>query len=155
MAASLIVSGVSALFAVPTLLIGTLIVKGSPDFDVETLAILGVLCVMMGTYFVVRLSYFAVPLIVDRRFGAVEALQGSWRLTGGHLGALVLVCLVFGVAGVIGLALGGVGYLLGFPLLCLTYSAGYLAALGESPSVPGHQERDHVVDLEHAGRVTR
>ena len=81
-------------------------------------------------YFAVRISLFGVVLILDRDCGAVEAIQGNWRLTRGHVLEFVVVGLVTGLMLLGGALLLLVGFLFVFPFVQLTWTAGYLLIAG-------------------------
>lgn len=55
--------------------------------------------VAAGTYVGVRLTTFALPLVIDRNFGVTEALRGSWRLTAGGrvFGLILFQVILFGI----------------------------------------------------------
>jgi hypothetical protein len=98
---------------------------------------LGLVGLLALCYFGLRISFFALPLIIDRSCGPVEAIRGSWVLTRGHFWPL------FGVAMLLGLInLGGalpllVGLLATVPLTSLVSNAGYLLIAGTRPPLPG------------------
>lgn len=92
-------------------------------------------------YVFVRVTAFAVPLIVDRHCGAIEAMQGSWALTRGHFlgafGTLFLLGLIdFG-----GALMCYVGLLFTIPLTYLVWNAGYLLIAGTKPPVSSTSSR--------------
>jgi hypothetical protein len=89
---------------------------------------------LVGLYFSVR-CLFAVPLILDRKCGAVECIQGSFLLTGGHFWGLLGVLLLLGLINVGGLLLCGIGLLLTIPFTQLVLVAGYLFIAGTRPPV--------------------
>jgi len=63
-----------------------------------TLVGLAVLAVLLpiSIFLEVRLTIFGVPLILDRRYRAIEAIQGCWELTADHFWMLSAVQLVLG-----------------------------------------------------------
>jgi len=84
----------------------------------------------------VRLFCFAQQLIVDRDFGAVEAVRACWILSGKHFWRLfwlklklLLLLLLFG-----GLTLG-IGLIFVMPYTNLVWTAAYLDIAGKRPIV--------------------
>src|SRR5262249_355132 len=47
--------------------------------------VLLVIALLVSSYFEVRLGLFSVHLILDRGYGAIDALKGTWELTRGHV----------------------------------------------------------------------
>jgi hypothetical protein len=93
------------------------------------MAVLGLISIYLG----VRLAIFGVPLILDRRYRAVDARRGSWELTQDHFWSLFAVELVLGLITIGGLALLCVGYLFAVPFVALVNTAGYLLIAGTRP----------------------
>jgi hypothetical protein len=89
---------------------------------------------LVGIYFQIR-CMFVLPLIVDRKCGAVESVQGSFLVTKGHFWGLLGVALLLGLIAIGGLLLCIVGVLLVFPLIQLVTLAGYLLIAGTRPPV--------------------
>jgi hypothetical protein len=95
------------------------------------------LCVPVLIWALLRLTFFAWPLIIDRGYGPLEAMQGSWRLTAKHFWPLLgvaLVCLLIHIGGLI---LCGVGALFTLPFITLIHAAGYLLVAGRRPPLRG------------------
>jgi hypothetical protein len=86
------------------------------------------------TFFQVRFLY-AIPLIIDRNFGAMEALRGSWKLTQGHFWMTFLVWFLLQLINQAGAAACYIGMLFTFPLVILVPTAGYLLIAGTRPPV--------------------
>lgn len=80
-----------------------------------------------------RLALFAVPLILDRHYGPVEALAGCWRLTGPRFWTLFGVALLVGLINLLGALLCGVGLFVTIPFTHLLLTAGYLSIAGRQP----------------------
>lgn len=113
-----------------------------------------------AVYVYVRMTLFAVPLIVDRRCGATDALSGSWKMTEGHffgwlgvmmlLGAIIMVPLLPGMlvliagaannadevvmVGFLALLAGGFCLMFTLPFVSLVNAAGYLSLVRPPPS---------------------
>jgi uncharacterized membrane protein len=88
---------------------------------------------LAACFVMARVSFFSVPLIIDRGYGPVEALQGSWNLGRGHMLGLVGVMLLFGLMMLGGYILCLVGALFVAPLVIMTQAAGYLLVAGTRP----------------------
>jgi len=94
------------------------------------------LLIVPGVIVALGLS-MAIPLIIDRNLGPVEALTESWKLTDGHKTNLF----VFGLIAV-GLIVGGVcacvvGVLLVLPLLYIAHMYIYLKLTGQPVAAIG------------------
>lgn len=74
-----------------------------------------VLCVVPGYIALGRLHY-AVPLVVERDLGIMDALRTSWHATRRHWVQFTLFSIVVQLIGQLGSALCGVGLLFTFPL---------------------------------------
>jgi len=88
---------------------------------------------LLTGYIMIRTTCFSVLLIIDRGCSAVEAIQGSWQLSQGHVLSLCGVWLLLGLLAGAGLLLFGVGLLFTLPLASLAYTAGYLLIAGSQP----------------------
>jgi len=94
-----------------------------------------VFLIVPGVIAAIGLS-FAVPLIVDRKLGAIEALTASWQLTNGHklnISMLWAICLVITVAGACPC---GLGLLIAVPLVTVAASYVYLRLTGQPVAEP-------------------
>jgi hypothetical protein len=92
-----------------------------------------VLAFLAVIYFAVRLSFFSLPLILDRDVSVLNALKGSWALSADHFWGLFgmwLLLLVIGFAGVLACY---VGALFSLPFAALVHMAGYLLVAGIDP----------------------
>jgi hypothetical protein len=100
----------------------------------------------------VRLLMFGQQLILDRRYGAVDALKGNWELTDGHFGMLFVVELVLGLIMVAGILACFIGYLFALPFTVLVTTAGYLLIAGTRPPLErpdaygSYRAYDRVID---------
>jgi uncharacterized membrane protein len=104
-------------------------------------AVVAVLGLVPMTYLSIRGFFFAVPLIVDRGFGPVEAIQGSWRMTQDKFWDFFkLGAILFGL-NLLGLLLLCIGLLFTVPLATLLKAAAYADAEGSDPPLP--RPRDH------------
>jgi predicted Zn finger-like uncharacterized protein len=115
----------AVIIMIPSILISFVVLSGAPrgpgpaEGAIAFSAIALNLIVLL--YFGIRLTFFAIPLIIDRGFSVSEAMQGSWTLSKGHFWGL------FGVAfllGIINIAL------ITIPLTMLIQTAGYLLIAG-------------------------
>jgi hypothetical protein len=97
----------------------------------------GAALVCAAVYVQVRVQTFGWQLIIDRRFDAIEAMKGSWRLTRGHFWSLFGVQLLLGLINQAGGLACGVGLLFTLPLTALVSSAGYLLVAGTRPPREG------------------
>jgi len=100
--------------------------------DVLSLMAGGLLLAGVGVfvYVAVRAFTFAVPLIVDRQCGAIDALTGSWRLTEGHFLGWLGIGILCGLLVLAGVMMCLVGVLFAQPLAVLVGVAGYLQVAG-------------------------
>ena len=55
------------------------------------------LVTMVGVYFFTVRFYHALPLIIDRNYGAIDSLKGSWKLTQGHFWMTFLIIFLIGM----------------------------------------------------------
>lgn len=116
--------------------------RGEASF-LPILAALGVGLVngLVLAYLGLRAFLFAVPLILDRGVGPVEALRGSWAITRGHFWGLFGACILLAIINLAGLSACGVGMLLSVPFTFLTWTAGYLSIAGSQPPLPSPAHR--------------
>jgi uncharacterized membrane protein len=82
------------------------------------------LCVIPGLV-AAGLLMFTIPLIVDKRLGATEAMGLSWNALKGQAVMATLFYLIVAIIGGIGAALCGVGLLLTFPVFILSVAVAY------------------------------
>jgi hypothetical protein len=90
-----------------------------------------VLCATM--YVLTRAGTFCWLLILDRGYGPLEAIRGSWNLSRGHFWSLFGVGLLLGLVNLGGEMLLCVGLLFTMPLTALVWTAGYLLVAGTRP----------------------
>jgi hypothetical protein len=98
-------------------------------------AVLFLIGLIVLIYLAVRCGLFALPLIIDRGCGGVDAIRGSWMLTRGHFWMLLAVVLLTVVINMLGVMACLVGLLFTFPLTLLLMTAGYLLIAGTRPPV--------------------
>jgi hypothetical protein len=108
----------------------------------------GVIVALLATvYFVTRLFYLSLPLILDRDFGVMDAIKGSWKLSEGHFWGLFGMGLLLGLIGVSGVCLCYIGSLLSLPFMMIVQMAGYLDIAGIDPPLrrpaPAQQWREN------------
>jgi hypothetical protein len=89
---------------------------------------------LVGIYLQVR-CMFVLPLIIDRKCGAVESVRGSFRLSRGHFWGLFGTTLLLGLINLAGVLACGIGVLFAFPFTQLVLLAGYLLIAGSRPPV--------------------
>lgn len=70
---------------------------------------------------------FAIPLVVDRGIGPIEALSESWKLTQGHRLNIVLVAVLVFVVALIGACACGIGTMVSWPLGSISIAYAYLS----------------------------
>jgi hypothetical protein len=88
-------------------------------------------------YVLTRATCFCTPLIIDRGFGPVEAIKGSWIISRGHFWGLFGVQMLFVAMSLGGILLCGVGILFVAPFVVLAEIAGYLLIAGsQRPIMP-------------------
>jgi hypothetical protein len=102
---------------------------GPPVFVLAAF-LFGFLNLCVYAYIGIRTTFFAVPLVFDRKYSAIEAIQGSWVLSRGHFWGLFLVGLVMTLILLAGALACGIGVLFTIPLYELTLTAGYLLVGG-------------------------
>jgi hypothetical protein len=91
--------------------------------------------VVPGVILALGLS-FAVPLIVDRKLGAIEALNASWKLTEGHkLNIFVLWAICFAIS-IAGACACGVGLLVSMPVVIIAMNYVYLRLTRQQVASP-------------------
>lgn len=139
------------LFVPPLVLfiVGLILTDSSETETVSAVLLLSALvsflvAVCVALFVHVRLGLFSVHLILDRGYGALDALKGNWELTRGHLLPLVGVVLILGLLEVGGVLLCYVGVFLAIPFAALILAAGYLLIAGTRPPVEGSRSRDEV-----------
>jgi len=101
----------------PALLLGA--------FLVGLLCFIGfILCIIPGII-VGGMLMFTIPLIVDRRLGAIEAISQSWNALKGDLLNATLFYFVVTLIAAAGILACGVGILVTFPLFVLSIALAY------------------------------
>jgi hypothetical protein len=130
-----LVLGLALACAVPGIMMAVLAgVTKTPVFAVPAVLFFIVgFCVLY--YVLFRAFCFCPQLIVDRRCGPWEAIQGSWTLSQGHFWPLFGISLLLGVINHAGASFAGVGILFTMPLVVLIWNAGYLTIAGTEPPV--------------------
>jgi hypothetical protein len=112
---------------------------GPPLHPDDPLFLAGLALLLVGLvpsiYLSIRCGMFALPLIIDRKCGAAEAIRGNWRLTQGHFWGLLGVGLLVGLINLAGELACGVGVLFTLPYTQLALVAGYLLIAGTRPPV--------------------
>jgi hypothetical protein len=98
------------------------------------------LSIVPVTYFQVR-YFWAMFLIIDRNYGAVEALRGSWKLTRNRFWITFAVLLFMQLINSVGASACYVGMLFSLPLTILITTAGYLLIAGSEPPISEDDER--------------
>jgi hypothetical protein len=129
--------------AIPSVVVVAVVTNTVPYSDEALLALLSFVAFngCLSIYLVLRVSCFSVPLILDRRVGAVEAIRGSWELSRGHFWGLFGVALLLMLLVGAGVMLCLVGVLFTAPLALLTWTAGYLLIAGTRPPRPAPYSR--------------
>ncbi len=112
---------------IPSLFVFIFVLKSVPGPGLQEVAIALTLISLNGivvAYFAFRLTYFAIPLIIDREYNISEAIEGSWTLTRGHFWSLFGISLLLGIMSI---------PLITIPLAELIRTAGYLLIAGTRP----------------------
>jgi hypothetical protein len=78
---------------------------------------------------------FATQLVLDRDYGPIEAIQGSWHLTSRCFFSILLAAFLLGLIAMAGYFACFVGVLFTVPLAILTWNAGYLLVAGRDPPI--------------------
>jgi hypothetical protein len=105
-----------------------------PEALTRTFLILfGFISYVAGIYVLTRSRVFAWHLILDRNFGPMEAIRGSWALSRRHIWSLFGIELLLGVINAAGAMACGIGLLFTLPWTALVSSAGYLLIAGTRP----------------------
>lgn len=82
----------------------------------------GVALLLIGVgpaiYLMLRCFFFALPLVVERNAGPLEAVRGSWIMTRGHVGQLLIP--------VMGLIVPGLVLIFSIPYVFLVLAAAYV-----------------------------
>jgi hypothetical protein len=89
--------------------------------------------IAVSIYFITRLFYFSLPLILDRGFGVIDAIKGSWTLSENHWWGLILMGILLGLIGMSGLCACYVGALFSLPFATIVQMAGYMDVAGIDP----------------------
>lgn len=116
-----------------------------PDVVITGISCGGYVFALLGAVFYVRMALFSFHLIIDRGYGAVDAIKGSWELTAGQhwLTALLvglLYCILYGVGAMLCLF----GLILSLPLVVLFTSAMYFEAAGVGGTARRRTEEDEL-----------
>jgi uncharacterized membrane protein len=82
------------------------------------------LLIIPGIIFAVRLQ-FAPYLVVDRSAGPLTAIRGSWAMTKGSAGKLIIFDFVIGLITALGVLVLGVGLLVAAPVTMLATARVY------------------------------
>jgi hypothetical protein len=93
-------------------------------------------CLVPGYYLQTRCFLFATQLILDRHYGPIEAILGSWHLTAHATTRLLIARFLLLLIPGFGFLGCGIGAVFTFPLMYLTWNAGYLLIAGRDP--PSH-----------------
>jgi hypothetical protein len=91
------------------------------------------------TFLLIRLTFFAVPLIVERDLGVGDAMAANWNMTRDHFWSLFGISLLLGLIFLAGYLACGVGLLFTAPWVVLTHTAGYLLCTGRLRPRPPYE----------------
>lgn len=103
---------------------------GYMTFIVSILAAMPFIFYLRGRFILV------LPLVLDRNFGAIDALKESWRVTREQHWMLMLHIFLVHMVSQAGAALCYVGLLASMPFSAAVYGAAQAQLLGEIPSPP-------------------
>ena len=94
---------------------------------VAVIVIIGfILLIVPGIIFFCRLV-FTPYLVVDRKMAVIEAVKGSWNMTGGHAWKVFLICLLAIPISIAGLICFGVGIILSTMWIRMAFASLYHA----------------------------
>jgi zinc ribbon protein len=93
----------------------------------------GSLALCIGAYLVAGLFSFTLPLVVEGRLGAVEAMRRSWEVTRPHMWMYLLWYLLIGLIGGLGFNFCIVGAAATMPIYTLAMMVAYRDVIG----IPG------------------
>lgn len=94
---------------------------------VGVIVIIGfILLIVPGIIFACKLA-FTPYLVVDRKMGVIEAVKGSWSMTGGHAWKVFLIGLLAIPISIAGLICFGVGIILSFMWIRMAFASLYYA----------------------------
>jgi hypothetical protein len=110
-------------------------VSGGPPWGLAVVIPLILVTAVAAVYLGIRLQFYALPLMLDRNFGVIDAIAGSWKLTQGHVLMLFVVSLLVFAINFVGALPCGLGLLFTTPLTQLIVTAGYLLVAGSQPPV--------------------
>jgi uncharacterized membrane protein len=85
-----------------------------------------ILLIVPGIVFACKLA-FTPYLVVDRKMGVIEAVKGSWSMTGGHAGKVFLLVLLAIPISIAGLICFGVGIILSIMWIRTAFASLYHA----------------------------
>ena len=85
-----------------------------------------ILLIVPGIVFACKLA-FTPYLVVDRKMGAIEAVKGSWSMTGGHAWKVFLIGLLAIPISIAGLICFGVGIILSIIWIRMAFASLYHA----------------------------
>jgi hypothetical protein len=109
---------------------------GGPAPEMFLLLAPGILVALAGILYVaVRMNFYAVPLIIDRNFGIMDALSGSWKLCRGHMAGLIGVSIILVLINFGGFLACLIGGLFTAPFTVLVHTVAYLLVAGTQPPV--------------------
>jgi hypothetical protein len=108
---------------------------GGPPGPEALLILPALLLTICGVCFFQIRYMWAIFLVVDRNFGPIQALRGSWKLTQGQFWMTFVVWLLLQLINSAGLMACLVGMLFTVPLTMLVLGAGYLLIAGTQPPV--------------------
>ncbi|HEV3146398.1 MAG TPA: hypothetical protein VGZ47_21100 [Gemmataceae bacterium] len=95
-----------------------------------------VVLISVGTYFGFRLTAFAFELVCDRKFDAIQAMRGSWHLTGRHFwGLFWLMFRLRFLEFIVSTFTCGIGKIWLEPYISLVWTAAYIDIAGSYPIV--------------------
>lgn len=140
------------LIAIPILIvcaipagIAALATMGVQDTTVRIAAIAaGAVVGFVAFYYVMLRLYLYSFVLIDRDCGAVEAIQGSYEITRGHVLTLFSIGLVGGLIGLAGVLACGIGLIFTFPLSMLIMSCAYVCLTGTARTYHGKLPRTDI-----------
>ncbi len=109
-----------------------------PAFILPGIEVLTILAAYLAYFVIYGLMFFALPLIVDRRAGVLEAVRKSIELTRPNLIMYALFFFVLALLSFVGIFACGIGLLVTLPFIFTVPAVAYRDVLG----LPGAQNYD-------------
>lgn len=100
-------------------------------------SMIGALACYIGAFVVMGALVFVLPLVVQGRLSAVEAMQRSWETTRPHLLMYILWAFLVSLIASLGVYVCGVGLLVTMPIAMIAQMVAYRDVVGLPGALPG------------------